>query len=70
MHRTSGQGKASNEGFDAFVPLIDSGIYVCVWSARRFVSVILYTCAEFDDRTATDATRAFFELTAWETVLF
>ena len=36
VHRTSGQGKASNEGFDAFVPLIDSGIYVCVWSSRRF----------------------------------
>ena len=70
VHQTSGQGKASNEGFDAFVPLIDSGIYVCVWSARRFMSVIIYTCAEFDAAAATDATRAFFELTAWETALF
>ena len=70
VHQTSGQGKASNEGYDAFVPLIDSGIYVCVWSARRFASVILYTCAEFDADDAADATRAFFELTAWETALF
>jgi len=70
VHATSGQGKAANEGYDAFVPLIDSGIYVCVWSARRFVSVILYTCAEFDDGVATGATRDFFELTAWETAAF
>jgi hypothetical protein len=32
------------------------------WSARRFVSVILYTCAEFDEGVATEAT--------WETGLF
>ena len=38
VHETSGQGKAVNQGFDAFVPLIDSGIYVCVWSGPRFLS--------------------------------
>ena len=70
VHQTSGQGKASNEGYDAFVPLIDSGIYVCVWSVRRFASVILYTCAEFDESEATEVTRQFFELTDWETALF
>ena len=70
VHATSGQGKAANEGYDAFVPLIDSGIYVCVWSAGRFVSVIVYTCAEFDDGVAMAATRDFFELTAWETAAF
>ena len=70
VHQTSGQGKAGNEGYDAFVPLIDSGIYVCVWSVRRFASVILYTCAEFDENVATEVTRQFFELTEWETALF
>ena len=70
VHQTSGQGKAANEGYDAFVPLIDSGIYVCVWSSRRFLSVILYTCAEFDEQVATEATRQFFDLTEWETALF
>src|SRR3712207_3606752 len=50
--RTSGQGKAANEGYDAFVPLIDSGIYVAVWSGARFVSCVLYTCAEFDEAKA------------------
>ena len=62
VHRTSGQGKAANEGYDAFVPLIDSGIYVCVWSAPRFVSIVLYTCAEFDTAEATAATREYFEM--------
>ena len=70
VHQTSGQGKVANEGYDAFVPLIDSGIYVCVWSVRRFASVILYTCAEFDESEATDVTRQFFELTEWDTTLF
>jgi S-adenosylmethionine decarboxylase len=70
VHETSGQGKAVNQGYDAFVPLIDSGIYVCVWSAPRFLSVILYTCAEFDENRATNLTREFFELTEWETALF
>src|SRR5918995_775670 len=62
VHHTSGQGKAINEGYDAFVPLIDSGIYVCVWSVRRFASVILYTCAEFDTAEATAFTRDFFQI--------
>ena len=52
------------------MPLIDSGIYVCVWSARAFVSVILYTCAEFDEAEAIETTRAFFELTEWDTAVF
>jgi len=59
VHQTSGQGKATNEGYDAFVPLIDSGIYVCVWSVRRFASVILYTCAEFDEAAATEVSAVF-----------
>jgi S-adenosylmethionine decarboxylase len=70
VHQTSGQGKAENEGYDAFVPLIDSGIYVCVWSARRFTSVILYTCAEFDEAVATEVTREFFQMSELDTALF
>jgi hypothetical protein len=70
IHATSGQGKAANQGYDAFVPLIDSGIYVGVWSARAFVSVILYTCAEFDDAQAIETTRGFFALTEWDTATF
>lgn len=70
VHETGGQGKAVNQGYDAFVPLIDSGIYLCVWSGPRFLSVILYTCAEFDEHRATELTRHFFELSEWETAVF
>ncbi len=70
VHKTSGQGKGANEGYDAFVPLIDSGIYVCVWSGQRFVSCILYTCAEFDEAQATELTRDFFRLSELESFLF
>jgi S-adenosylmethionine decarboxylase len=70
VHRTSGQGKVENEGYDAFVPLIDSGIYVCVWSGPRFVSCILYTCAEFDEATATELTREFFRLSELDSFVF
>ena len=31
----------------------------CVWSGPRFVSVILFTCAEFDETRATELTRVF-----------
>ena len=62
VHRTGGQGKPANEGYDAFVPLIDSGIYVCVWTGPRFVSIILYTCAEFDSAAATTLTCEYFAI--------
>lgn len=70
VHTTGGQGKAINQGYDAFVPLIDSGIYLSLWSGPRFVSIILYTCGEFDDARATELTRTYFELTEWDTVAF
>ena len=39
----AGTGRAENAGFDAFVPLIDSGIAAYVWSGPRFFSVVLFT---------------------------
>jgi hypothetical protein len=56
----SGMGKEANEGFDAFVPLIDSGISAYVWSRARFFSVLLYTCKGFDEGAAVEFTRRFF----------
>jgi S-adenosylmethionine decarboxylase len=70
VHETGGHGKAVNQRLDAFVPLIDSGIYACVWSGPRFLSVILYTCPEFDEARATELTREFFQLTEWDSTLF
>ena len=51
-----------NQGYDAFVPLIDSGISVYVWSNKKFVSLIIYTCKGFDSQKAVDFTKNFFNI--------
>ncbi|HJU87780.1 MAG TPA: hypothetical protein VJ672_00210 [Gemmatimonadaceae bacterium] len=70
VHSTGGQGKAVNQGFDAFVPLIDSGIYMSLWAGPRFVSIIVYTCAEFDEAKALSRTREFFGIGDTDAMLF
>ena len=52
--------RADNQGFDAFLPLVDSGISLYYWSSARFVSVLLYTCARFDEPAAIDYLRCAF----------
>ena len=59
----SGMGKEENAGFDAFIPLVDSGISVYIWIKAAFFSIVLYTCKEFDERAAVDFTREFFQAT-------
>jgi hypothetical protein len=59
-------GKQDNQGFDAFVPLIDSGISLYVWSNQKFLSVVIYTCKGFDETLAIDTTKSFFKLAAIE----
>ena len=63
VHATSGQGKEQNQGYDAFVPLIDSGIYISVWLNQKFLSLIIYTCKDFDEQKALEETKSFFNLT-------
>ncbi|MFC1521742.1 S-adenosylmethionine decarboxylase [Elusimicrobiota bacterium] len=60
IHRTGGIGKKINQGHDAFVPLIDSGISLYTWSNDDFVSIIIYTCKKFDVRKAIKTTKGFF----------
>jgi S-adenosylmethionine decarboxylase len=60
VHAPGGAGKDENQGFDAFIPLIDSGISLYVWSKRRFFAVVLFTCKAFDAQAALDFTRRFF----------
>jgi S-adenosylmethionine decarboxylase len=60
IHSPAGIGKAENAGFDAFLPLIDSGISLYVWSERRFFAVVLFTCKRFDVELALNFTRKFF----------
>ncbi|MFZ5955279.1 MAG: S-adenosylmethionine decarboxylase [Nanoarchaeota archaeon] len=58
----SGEGKDINQGYDAFVPLIDSGISVYVWSSEKFLSLIIYTCKSFDEKKAVEFTKKFFKI--------
>ena len=62
IHSPGGQGKETNEGFDCFVPLIDSGIYVGMWTKKRFFSTIIYTCKRFDEDKAIEVTKKFWKI--------
>jgi S-adenosylmethionine decarboxylase len=62
-----GSGREENQGFDAFLPLIDSGISVYVWTGPRFISALLFTCKAFDENEAIRYTRDYFGLGAFET---
>ncbi|MGH9391547.1 MAG: hypothetical protein ACRD1Z_18240 [Vicinamibacteria bacterium] len=59
IHRTSGQGKEINEGFDGFVPLIDSGIYIAVSGPRAVSLDDSVHLRPFDERHATALVRSF-----------
>ena len=58
----SGMGKDENAGFDAFVPLIDSGISLYIWTKHKFFSVLVYTCKGFDQEKAEKYSRDFFNV--------
>jgi hypothetical protein len=60
VHAPDGIGKPENEGFDGFIPLIDSGISLYVWSARQFFAAVLFTCKSFEVTRALDFTRHYF----------
>lgn len=70
IHATAGVGKDANQGYDAFVPLIDSGIYLAVWSNQKFFSLIIYTCKDFDEDIALHLTKDYFGTTQFEYKLF
>lgn len=70
IHRTSGEGKNVNEGFDGFVPLVDSGIYIGVWVNPRFLSTIIYTCGEFDADKAVTLVAEIFQLSEFQSAIF
>jgi len=70
IYSPAGVGKAENQGFDAFLPLIDSGIAAYVWSSARLFSIVLYTCKGFDAPRAVDFTREFFAAAAVESMQF
>lgn len=66
LHAPGGVGRDSNEGFDAFVPLIDSGISLYVWTAHRFLAAVIFTCKAFDADRAVEFTRDWFAMSEVE----
>ena len=70
VHETGGAGKDVNQGFDGFVPLIDSGIYIGVWVNPKFLSTIIYTCGEFDSDKAVSAVTDFFQISKFQSAIF
>lgn len=57
IHAPQGEGRPANAGYDAFLPLIDSGISLYVWTEARFFAVVLFTCKPFDVGRAVAYTR-------------
>lgn len=66
IHSPSGTGKKENQGYDAFIPLIDSGISIYIWTNSQFLSVVLYTCKQFSIEDALIFTKEFFSTTELE----
>jgi S-adenosylmethionine decarboxylase len=66
----AGDGRAENQGYDAFVPLIDSGISLYVWSAPRFLAIVIFTCKLFDADTAVSLARDYFAMPELEHSVF
>jgi S-adenosylmethionine decarboxylase len=57
-----GTGRDENQGFDAFQPLIDSGISLYVWTAPQFLAAVIFTCKSFDADAAREATIEYFAM--------
>jgi S-adenosylmethionine decarboxylase len=70
IYSPAGLGKEENQGFDAFLPLIDSGISAYVWSSAKFFSIVLYTCKGFDSQAAVAYTKEFFGAGEVESLAF
>ncbi|PJE51077.1 MAG: hypothetical protein COV29_02270 [Candidatus Yanofskybacteria bacterium CG10_big_fil_rev_8_21_14_0_10_36_16] len=63
VHTADGHGKIENSGYDAFIPLIDSGIYIGVWTRQKFLSSVIYTCTSFSPDDAVEFIKKYFKTT-------
>ncbi|MBU1155286.1 MAG: S-adenosylmethionine decarboxylase [Proteobacteria bacterium] len=61
VHAPGGQGQEVNQGFDAFLPLVNSGIAAYFWSGPRLFSIVVYSCAPFQPQKALDFCREALE---------
>ncbi len=66
VNSSLGQGKLENQGIEAFLPLIESGVALYTWQTSRFISLIIYTCKAFDEDKALAIVADFFKLSQVE----
>jgi len=57
---------AGKEGLSGWVPLVESGISLHTLTAKRFISLDVYSCREFSREGITAFTRQFFQPTEIE----
>lgn len=70
VNSSLGKGKPENQGIEAFIPLIESGIALYTWQSSKFLSLIIYTCKPYDDDKALEITQAFFGLVEMQSKSF
>ena len=70
VNSSPGQGKPENQGIEAFIPLIESGVALYTWQSSRFISLIIYTCKAFDEDKAKSIVTDFFQLSEMESKSF
>ena len=70
VNSSLGQGQLENQGIEAFLPLIESGVAVYTWESARFLSIIIYTCKAFEKGKALHIVEDFFQLSQMESKPF
>lgn len=66
VNSSVGQGQSKNQGIEAFLPLIESGVAIYTWRSARFLSIIIYTCKAFEKEQAVQIVEDFFQLSQME----
>jgi len=66
INSSIGQGHPKNQGIEAFLPLIESGVALYTWQSARFLSIIIYTCKAFENDKAVQVIEDFFQLSRME----
>ena len=66
INSSIGQGDPKNQGIEAFLPLIESGVALYTWQSARFLSIIIYTCKAFENDKAVEIIGDFFQLSRME----
>lgn len=62
INSSRGIGKLENQGIEAFLPLIESGISFYTWEKDKFCAILFFTCKEFDSKKTLEITNSFLNI--------